>query len=94
MGTQLQRFEWMLEELAKKSPAKIVVDLSGVTYVDSASIGVLVGCSGVAKTLGGQMRLSGLTDRVAKTLKMGGVDGVLNIDPTRDAAVASLSPNL
>jgi anti-sigma B factor antagonist len=91
MGTQLQRFEWMVEELTKSQQNRIVVDMSEITYVDSSAIGVLVGCYGTVKNSGGQFRLAGLTDRVAKIFKMGGVDTVLLIDANRDAAVAAVS---
>jgi anti-sigma B factor antagonist len=92
MGTQLQRFEWMVEELTKNQQNRIVVDMSGVTYVDSSAVGVLVACHGMVKQAGGQFRLAGLSDRVAKILKMAGVDMVLLIDPNRDAAVAGFGP--
>jgi anti-anti-sigma factor len=89
MGTQLQRFEWLVDELTKSQQNRIVVDMSGITYVDSSAIGVMVGCFGTVKNAGGQFRLAALNDRVAKIFKMGGVDTVLLIDPTRDAAVAA-----
>jgi anti-sigma B factor antagonist len=93
MGTQLQRFEWLVEELTKDQQNRIVVDMSGITYVDSSAVGVLVACHGMVKQGGGQFRLAGLSDRVAKIFKMGGVDTVLLIDPTRDAAVAGFGAN-
>jgi anti-sigma B factor antagonist len=93
MGTQLQKFEWMVEELTKNQQTRIVVDMSGITYIDSSAIGALVACHSLVKQSGGQFRLAGLNARVAKIFKMGGVDSVLLIDPTRDAAVAGFAPN-
>jgi anti-anti-sigma factor len=90
MGTQLQSFEWLVEDLTKNQQNRIVFDMSGITYVDSSAIGVIVACFGRAKAAGGALRVSGLTDRVATIFKMVGIDSVLLIDPTREAAVASL----
>jgi anti-sigma B factor antagonist len=92
MGTQLQRFEWTVEELTRNQQNRIVVDMSAITYIDSSAIGVLVACQGMVKNAGGQLRLAGVTDRVAKILKLGGVESILLIDPTRADAVARFAP--
>jgi anti-sigma B factor antagonist len=92
MGSQLQSFEWAVEEETKKNNNRIVVDLSQITYLDSAGVGVLVGCHGVAKNSGGAMRLAGPTDRVKAIFKLTGLEKVLHIDATLDAAVAALTP--
>jgi len=91
MGSQLQRFESTVEELVKNHQNRIVADMSNVTYLDSSAIGALVGCQGVVKNSGGQFRLAGLTDRVAKIFRISGVEGVLLIDANREAAVAKLA---
>jgi len=91
MGNELRRFEWMIEELAKKNQHRIVIDMSNVSYLDSSAIGVLVVCYGLVKDSGGQLRLAGLTSRVAAVFKMSGVDGLLPSDQTRDEAVSALT---
>jgi len=91
MGNQLQRFEWSVEELTKKSRNRIVLDMSALTYLDSSAIGVLMGCNGVVRNSGGQMRLAGLTDRVRGIFKVVGIDSVLTLDPTREDAISSLA---
>jgi len=93
MGTQLQRFEWQIDELIKSGQNRVVVDMSKITYLDSSAIGVLVGCQGVVRNSGGQFRMAALTDRVAKILKLAGVDQVLALDASRDSAIAHLAAN-
>ena len=88
MGAKLQRFEWMIEELVKDHQTRIVVDMSGISYLDSSAVGVLVGCHGIVKHAGGQFRIAGLNDRVAKIVKLAGVESILVIDPTSDAAAS------
>lgn len=93
MGNQLQKFEWLVEELTKKQQNRIVVDMSQINYLDSSAIGVLMACHGMVKTSGGQMRLAGVSERVATVFKITGVDGVLVSDATRDEAVSALASN-
>ncbi|HJT86290.1 MAG TPA: STAS domain-containing protein [Bryobacteraceae bacterium] len=92
MGNQLQQLEWAVQDLAKAKQNKIVLDMSRITYLDSSAIGVLVGCHGLVRDSGGQLRLAGVTTRVGTIFKMSGVDAVLSVDPTRDHAVSVLAP--
>ncbi len=80
MGNQLQKLEWTVEELSKKQVNKILFDMSGISYLDSSAIGMLVASHGILKTAGGELRLSGVTERVAAIFKMTGVSSLLNVD--------------
>lgn len=91
MGNQLQRFEWMIEELTKKSQNRIVIDMSGVAYIDSSAIGVIIACHGLVTNSGGQLRLACVTNRVGTIFKMAGVDDVLPKNQTREEAVSALT---
>ena len=91
MGTQLQQFEWAVEELAKNKQNKVVLDMSLVTYLDSSAIGVLVASTVAVRDSGGQLRLAGVTDRVSMIFRMTGIDSVLKIDTTKDEAVSTLT---
>ena len=88
MGDQLQKFEGTVKDLAKNQQSRIVVDMSGISYIDSTAIGALVSCHSVLKNSRGQMRLAALQERVAKIVQLCGVDRILHIDPNQDAAVA------
>ena len=66
----------------------IVVDLSGVTFLDSTALNALVRCLEQQR-----MRLQGLTlvstdSRVTTLLEVSRLDQVLRVFTTRDAAVA------
>ena len=91
MGNQLQNLEWTIDDLTKKQQNRIVMDLSGITYVDSSAIGVLIACHTAVRNAGGEMRVAGVNTRVASILKMTGVNTVLTVDPTRDDSVAALA---
>ncbi|HSC28231.1 MAG TPA: STAS domain-containing protein [Vicinamibacterales bacterium] len=40
LGRECQRVEWAIEELIEGKQKKVVLDLSKVTYLDSAGIGI------------------------------------------------------
>jgi anti-sigma B factor antagonist len=82
LGRDAQNLEWSVEELIKNQKARIVFDLTEVSFVDSAGIGILVGCHGKATSAGGQLRIAGLADRVIHVVRVTKVDSILNIDPT------------
>jgi anti-sigma B factor antagonist len=91
MGTQLQRLEWLVDEIIKEKKSRVVADLSGIAYLDSSAIGVLVACQSGLKNAGGQFRLAAVTERVAKILKLAGVERVLLIDANQEASIAALA---
>jgi anti-anti-sigma factor len=90
VGNQLERLEWTLQELTKKNQNRIALDMSKISYLDSAAIGVLVACHGSVKGSGGQLRLAGVNSRVSAVFKITGVDKVLNVDPTSGDSVSAL----
>lgn len=87
LGRDAQQLEWTVEELIKNQKTRIVFNLAEVSYVDSAGIGILVGCHGRAEAAGGQLRITGLAERVTLVLKVTKVDSILNIDPTFEDSV-------
>ncbi len=60
----------------------LVVDLSGVTFLDSTGLGVLVGRLKMMRSHAGQMRVVGATDRVHKVFAITGLDRVLEMYPS------------
>ena len=91
LGRESQHFEWFVNDLLKTQKNRIVVDMSGVGYVDSSAIGILIACHSSVAQAQGQFRLTGVVPRVAELFKMTGVNQVLKIDATPDDAVTALS---
>lgn len=66
----------------------LVVDLTGVTFMDSTGLGVLVGRLKLIRGFGGSMRLVSDHERVLKVFTITGLDKVFEIFPTVDDALA------
>ncbi len=66
-----------------------VVDLSGVSFMDSTGLGVLVGRLKQIRVHDGTMRLVCAHDRVLKVFVITGLDKVFEIFPTVDEALTA-----
>ena len=60
----------------------VVVDVSELSFIDSAGLGVLVAASRKLTNLGGELTLSAPTRAVAKVLQTTGVDSFFTITRT------------
>ena len=68
---------------------KVVLDLTSVTYVDSATIGCLMDLYRQATAAGGALKLAGVQKRVETMLSMTGAHNFLEIHGDEAAAVKS-----
>jgi anti-sigma B factor antagonist len=64
----------------------IVVDLSGTTFIDSSSLGVLIGAHRRLKLRGGSLVVVCDNDAIVKTFRITGLDGVFTLVPSLDDA--------
>jgi anti-sigma B factor antagonist len=81
-----------LDELIARKRLKIVVNLSGVTYIDSSGVGIMVAKMKLVRKDGGALRLACLTARSQQLLAM--LKLVFEIFDDEDAAVNSFSSNM
>jgi anti-sigma B factor antagonist len=89
LGTRLREIESKISEVANHGIHKLILDLSGIEFLDSAGLGVLMILYGNMKVRGGQFRLVAPTAKVLEVLKMTHTDSLLNIDRNLEAALAS-----
>ena len=68
---------------------QILIDLSPVTYVDSATIGCLMDLYRQVHTVGGRLKLSGVQKRVETMLTMTGAQNFIEIHADEPSAVKS-----
>lgn len=90
LGRESQRLEWQVEELVKAQKTKLILDMSQVPYVDSAGLGVLVGCNSKIKNAGGEMRVAAVEARVLQLIKLAFLDSIFLIDETVSDASKAL----
>ena len=74
-------------ELATNKPPMMVFDLSGVPYMDSAGIGVLINYYVSAEKNSRRMALAGANERVGALLELTKVQNLLRSFATTEEAV-------
>ena len=85
----LSEFATAVTQLIAAGERKVVVDLSAVGYVDSATIGCLMDLYRQANAAGGALKLAGVQKRVETMLTMTGAHNFLEVHADQASAVAS-----
>jgi anti-sigma B factor antagonist len=81
-------FREAVERVIDKGARRLLVDLSEVTFIDSTSIGVLVGALKRLRASGGSLELICTEKNVLRTLEVSGLDQEFRIHSSRDEALA------
>lgn len=68
------------------SPPVVLLEMSGLEFLDSTIISVLLMARHRAVAAGGSLRLTGVTPQVARVLDVTGIDGVLDRYASLDEA--------
>ena len=77
-----------LNQMMEKKPERLVVDLSDVSYIDSAGLAALIEAMQKVEAYGGKFVLSGLQETVRSIFEISRLDQVFQIFPDTDAALA------
>jgi len=81
-------FRETVSEVVTGGRPKVVVELSGVEFMDSSGLGALVGSLKTARQAGGDLRIAAPSDQVEMVLKLSNMDKILRTYPDGDAAVS------
>ena len=83
-------FKQQLLEVIGQGAKEVVVDFTDTTFIDSTTLGVLVGGVKRLRTNEGQLSLVCSDRNITKIFEITGLDRVFTIYPTRDEAVSQL----
>ncbi|OFW17266.1 MAG: hypothetical protein A3F70_10200 [Acidobacteria bacterium RIFCSPLOWO2_12_FULL_67_14] len=87
----LSEFAGAIGALIDGGDRRLVIDLSTVTSVDSATVGCLMDLHRQADAAGGALRLCGVQKRVETMLEMTGAQDVLKVYADEASAIKSAS---
>ena len=85
----LSDFATAVTGLVSTGKKNILIDMTPVTYVDSATIGCLMDLYRQVTTAGGHLKLSGVQKRVETMLTMTGAQNFIEIHADEPSAVKS-----
>jgi anti-sigma B factor antagonist len=77
-----------LNAMIEKKPDRMVIDLSEVTYIDSAGLAALIQAMQKVEAYGGKFSLAGLQETVRSIFEISRLDQVFQIFPDTVAALA------
>ncbi len=83
----VSQFRQALAELASKP--RLIIDMSGVPFVDSAGLGALIGGIRRARELGGDVVVACNRPSLIRTLRTTGFDRIVTMTETVDEAKAA-----
>ena len=87
-GKDEERLEATTVDFINQGQRKFVFDITGLDYADSSGIGTLVSCLTNIKKAGGDLRVAGANARMSRLFQMTGVQSLIAMYPTVDAAAA------
>jgi len=83
-------FKQQLLEVIGQGAKEVVVDFTSTTFIDSTTLGVLVGGVKRLRSNDGQLALVCSDRNITKIFEITGLDRVFTIYPTRDEAISKL----
>jgi anti-sigma B factor antagonist len=76
-------------DAVERGARRVLLDLSGVRYIDSTRLGELIAAHVTVTRQGGRLKLAGAPDRIVELLALAGLDGIFERFATTDEAVRS-----
>jgi len=83
-------FKQQLLDVIAKGAKEVIVDFTNTTFIDSTTLGVLVGGVKRLRTNEGQLSLVCSDRNITKIFEITGLDRVFTIYPTREEAISKL----
>jgi anti-sigma B factor antagonist len=80
-----------IRELTKKGQRKILLNLAGVTYVDSSGVGQLMGALMSARNQGGDLKLLKPSSQILNLLQITKLTAVFDVQQDEATAIQSFS---
>lgn len=88
-GPEASELNGALHKLLDAKKKQIVVDLSGVSLMNSSGLGMLIGAVTTMRNAGGDLKIASAVEKVAQVFKMTKVSNVIELHDSVKSAVES-----
>jgi anti-anti-sigma factor len=88
LGGDTEKLDSATTKLLEQGTTSFVFDISGLDYVDSSGVGMLVSCLTKIKKAGGVMKVAGASPRIRRIFSMTGVESMMSLYDSVAAATA------
>ena len=94
-GESCVRFQEYLKRLMSGGGSSFVIDMAGISYMDSAGLGALLSIYATIRIQGGDLKLMNVGDHIHEALRLTNLTQVFEImdDETRAVADKRLDPS-
>jgi anti-sigma B factor antagonist len=89
LGKESQQIENIIDDLVKRGSRRLVLDLSGVSHIDSTGVGMVALASGKLKEAGGRLTVVAPEGKVLHILKLTQMNTIMQVCPTVADAVGA-----
>lgn len=90
LGAGTAAIDELIASLLAKGDRKIVLDLSGVTHIDSTGIGTFIASLGKIMQAGGALGMAGASGAVREGFRVTRLDSVFKFFPDVESAIKTL----
>jgi anti-sigma B factor antagonist len=90
LGRESGQVEAAVMKAIEAGARKLVIDLNGVSYIDSTGIGMVASCFTRISQAGGEVCVSGAQGLVLDVFRITRLDSIIRFFPDADAACARL----
>ncbi len=90
-ATSTPTLESYLQSLLEEGGIKLLVDMKGLNYLSSAGMRLMLSMTKKLAASSGSCTFCAMNENIMETVKMAGLDRILNIFPTEAIAISSLS---
>jgi anti-sigma B factor antagonist len=90
-GDEAAALREKIKKLVAENNKQLVLNLAGVSYIDSGGLGTLVGLYTTARNAGGSIKLANLTQRVGDLLQVTKLLTVFDVYDGEEKAVKAFS---
>lgn len=82
-------FKQHVNHALESRASMLIIDLGGATFIDSSSLGVIIAAHRRATARDGRLVIACDVPNILSTFRITGLDGMLEIVPTREDALAA-----
>ena len=88
--SNIAEFERQLKPACSAPNARVIVDCARITYLNSSSIGLFYKFFNTCRSQSGEFALCSVNEKIHDIIRLLGLDKVLEMYPTREAAIQRL----
>jgi len=88
-GPDFDKFKGEVDDLTEKGFRKVVLDMSGVPWINSTGLGILITGYTTIKKAGGSMKVCNVKERVLSIFYIAQLQSIFQVYETLEEAMAS-----